>query len=170
MFAIYYKPLANTPDQSIPKIIIASSPPSKFIESLLLHYISNIRLATPPLSFVPFLIHRSIRYGFPSLITMRKVYSQCCSGQGVPCRTPSPHRLVPPLVSGGVFIGASVKVYQYLWLLNVWLWLPVPCRKTPISRHPPIKFEQKGAPVRSPLSDNLPTCYFRHSLLSLSFT
>ena len=28
LFTLYYKPLANTPNQSIPKIIIASSPPA----------------------------------------------------------------------------------------------------------------------------------------------
>jgi hypothetical protein len=59
-----------------------------------------------------------------------------------------------------------------VWLRR--LWLHVPCRKIPVSRHFPIKVEQKVGPVRSqqnravPLLGNcfnLPTLHFRLSLL-----
>jgi hypothetical protein len=49
---------------------------------------------------------------------MLKSYSQCCDGQSALCHTLSPHRLIPPpikrsriLVSGGVVIVISVKLY-----------------------------------------------------------
>jgi len=49
---------------------------------------------------------------------MSKSYCQCCSGQSALCHTTSPQRLIPPpikrpriLVSGGVVIVISVKLY-----------------------------------------------------------
>ncbi len=49
---------------------------------------------------------------------MLKSQCQCCGGQSALCYTMSPHRLIPPpikrsriLVSGGVVIVISVKLY-----------------------------------------------------------
>ena len=76
---------------------------------------------------------------------MLKSYLSVLWRRGALCHTMSPHGLIPPpikrsriLVSDGVVILISVKLY--LWLLNVWLrrlWLRLPCRKIPVSRHPP---------------------------------
>jgi hypothetical protein len=46
-FQLHYIPPPNTPDPLVPKIIIVSSPPLKFTESLFLPYHRTLRLVTP---------------------------------------------------------------------------------------------------------------------------
>jgi hypothetical protein len=83
---------------------------------------------------------------------IQKSFSQCYSGQSVPCHTPSPHTLIPPPTSDqgwrcgysnvGKILIKSVAALR-VWLRRLWLHLPF--RKIPVSRYPPMKLEQKVA-------------------------
>ena len=86
---------------------------------------------------------------------MLKSYSQYYGGQSALFHVTSPHRLIPPpikrsriLVNGGVVTVISVKIYvaaKRVAATFVAACTSVPCRKIPVSRHPPIKLEQKVA-------------------------
>jgi hypothetical protein len=100
----------------------------------------------------------------------------------VPCPTPLPHRLIPPLIKRSrILVSGGVVLVSHLCNFNKFCGYDVcscgvPCRKIPVSRHPPIKLEQKVAlyvanktsrplPGEMLLRDRLPTFLFQLSFL-----
>jgi hypothetical protein len=113
---------------------------------------------------------------------MLKGYSQCCGGQSARCHAPLPHRLIPPpikrariLVDCVVAIVISVKFYRKKicgCLARVATSCCYsPCRKIPVSRHPPIRSKKWpcAQPTNASRSDALPAFQLPASSSDVSF-